>query len=1433
MASSIPIIMRLLLEQDPSLRAKLAEFESVLRELEDAGRDLGSATSASFRRLETEAQQTATGGLSKTRQALREVAAAAEQVGDAGAAGLKKVGDAADKAAKRLEHLKHMGTAVAAFAGDGGDQARKTVEKPTIHRSQLAALANNDLLTAQLAGMGGGTKGAVKLAAPQEVAKVKVSMGDLDRVTRVLNTTLERTQDEYRKTRQEAVEFGTGAGVAMMAAGAGALALAGYGVKVAGEFEQLKARLQSVGQSAAQAAQDFEYAKGLAARTPFDVQGMVAATVTLRGWGQDAQKTLPMVANMAAAMGVRVEKAALDVGRALDGELEGWESLRNEYSISNRLLAQHGAILTKTGSISVATAGDLEKARMALERIVQTRFGDAVERQSQTLQGSISNAGDSVTNAVDAWMSGLIPAATLGAKGVSLLADALAAVPAPLRAVTAGTGVAFAGATALGGAALVAAMQLVGLHSQLKIAAETLPQLKRVVDATGVALEWMGGAAAKAKAGAIWMATNPFGVTFLAVATATTVATLALSAYEEEQKRLGDVIEDESARLQESIQNWRTVKKVIEEATGAKIEFNDTPAKTAAAIDAALGGADPSKLVSVARANGITPDQAAAEAAKAATLKADLWKQIQQAQKDLKDAEYEAAGTLSFSTARKHVEELKQKLKDLGFQLGEVSKEKAGWDRLVQDFKNFEGPLAAAAREAAKLDSYLKWAGKAGDVQTLTQSLEVLKSSLQDLEAAGRAQKLPMDDPEALRRRLPTLDKESGEFQLIEQYLEKLDAFGDTTAKINQINEKAHDERIRLMDLEFAKQTAGRDASLAEELAYLQNKLAAVAGHADEEIAVRNRIHAVEKQQHEKNLGDYKAGLQKRVQDELAAVDQLASGGEATAAEVARGYRGVVVILDAWAAAHDPLLKKVPELRKYYEDLRRTVEGKTASAEGKIAGDNLARLKKQGQEILAAASTPTEQLAATQKTLDLYQRVLRTDQEIRRNAKAKADLQHEINLLTDKEAQLKDQLVQRERQLAQELQNMRLQQMDARIGMLEGIQQGPSRRTSEQSESLLRQALEARNVAELQALDERAAAGSRVEEELAERRRERFAQALRLIEMELAAEVAAAKDSEAEKSAAHERARMKKENLALEERQKVLQRLQEEVRATEDAEKRKADARRSGDRLGGSRSPLQSFEEAYSRGFKNPDFRFDDFSLDSEGFSFAGAGVNERIQKPKPKQLGAEDQYLESLKKFSAQTDAGAKAMTELTPALTQAAPATKDLGTAAVDSASSLGTLASAAASAAAALSSIAGAGAGSGTGGKAGSSVGTSVAAGITAGVPDAPSGGGGGAPSADTGGTPQPPPSKYDFVQQRFGFPAPPPTPRMPTPREMGAIPMPPVNASALAASVSQSRTEINQIFNIDGRRAGRDPDLDTVNRALARKLERDQMYKGPWG
>lgn len=1349
-SNSIPVILRVMAERDPGLADTLQQIERALAEMSRRAEQAGASAGGIDQGLEDAAQ------------AARKVATSASGA----AASVRKVADAEDNAATEADEL--------AAAASRAETGLKGAERAS--GGLLAGLQKIGQQSALGAAMQALPTGSVVQGLP---AAPVTAQEQQKRAVEALNQALEETEKQYDKTAKKAVELGQKSGMAMMAAGAGVAALLGYAVQVAGQFEQLRAKLETVQKSAIKAGETFEFARELAAKTPFDVQGVVAAAVQLEVYGTRAKEVLPLVADLAAGMGKRVEDTSLAFGKALSGSLEGWESLRNEYGISNTKLAQYGATLTATGGIAASTAGDLEKARTALQRIIQTEFGGAVERQSRTLQGALSNAGDSVQNLAATYGEALVPFVTGAASAFSSLVNAATSAPAPLRAVAVGVAAVGAGLLTMAGGTTIAVAGLVALNAQLLAAGPNIAAAGAAAKVTGGALGLLGTAAKGAGKAMAFLATNPFGLALIATVVGVGLATAALSSYEESQRKTGEALAEESRALQTAAQRWRTYRDAIQEASGESLEFGANVREIAATLDGLRD--NPSALVAKFQERGFKLQ--------------DLQKGLQESRSRADELRGSIARILDAIDAVNRSEDpnrerlLTGRLRDMFPEKGlldtvtldDVQRKLAGlrtefqqvvgtgdilaWG--IKQWQRLEDPLSKAANEAARLNGYLKFAGKADDIRSMTEALGETQDALRKLQqqASTADPGLPVNDQGALQRRLLVPGLTDGQRDAIEAILTLMGEVESQSERINQANEKASSDRVRLMDQEFARAQAGRDEDLNATIAHLERKLQAVRGNAEQETQVINQLAQVRKQKRQEEIQGQRTALQDAVRAATEETGRLASSGDATAAQVAEGYRGVLVILDDWARAHQTLLGQVPELRKEYDRLRQGAQDQVVSAERTARDEKLTTLREQARELQAGARGQQEQLQATRQALDLYERTLRSSQDLRGNAESRKTLQREINDLRRSEADLVEQIAERER------------------------------RSKQQTASLLEQLLDA----EIATLEARLRAGEDVEAELQAKRAERFQAALDAIQAETDAEVKAAEGNQVLIEEALKRGLARRRLLQEQERQRLLSGLRQEVSAVKDAEDQKDRARkrfRPEDRIGGENSPIMTGEEAFA-----------DVLPGMKGLQL---GNTPSILGAKKDEDDSRKQAADSLQKLDEAAQETGQSMAELPPVQAE-------FGAAATAGGVSLRELAAAASQAAASLSSIAGGGAGGG---------------GEEA-LPPAPEGtttdgersyapgyGPEGARPVSDGGYPT---TGYPGLERR-----------MPTPVEMGAV-SPRVVMQAPVRTSSMSRSEVRQTVIVNGA-ASTEPQAQAVAREAARLVEQQQDRKrlmaGPW-
>lgn len=181
--------------------------------------------------------------------------------------------------------------------------------------------------------------------------------------------------------------------------------VAAYGFKtqfldVAAEFERLQTILTTLeGGNVAKAKQAFGWISNFAAKTPYDIKQVSEAFVRLRAYGIDPIKgdTLKTLGDTASAMGKDVMSAVEAIADAVTGENERLKEFgikaakdggRIIYSYTDRAGKQRQ---------KAVDAGNRELIRSTLTAIWNEKYAGAMEAQSKTWAGMMSNMGDQWT----------------------------------------------------------------------------------------------------------------------------------------------------------------------------------------------------------------------------------------------------------------------------------------------------------------------------------------------------------------------------------------------------------------------------------------------------------------------------------------------------------------------------------------------------------------------------------------------------------------------------------------------------------------------------------------------------------------------------------------------------------------------------------------------------------------------------------------------------------------------------------------------------------------------------------------------------------------------------------------------------------------------------------------------------------------------------
>jgi len=192
------------------------------------------------------------------------------------------------------------------------------------------------------------------------------------------------------KTAQSmsAVEKAT-KGLTGLFAGIGAGMLAKEIIDVNREFQTLRTSLITTAGSAEKAGIAFKFIQDFAAKTPFDVQQVTTAFIRLGNLGlKPSEEALRSYGNTAAAQAKPIMQMIEAVADATTGEFERLK----EFGIKAKVQGDNVSFIFQ--GVTTEVKNNAKAIEGYLVDLGNTKFGDAMSNQSKTMNGAISNLGD-------------------------------------------------------------------------------------------------------------------------------------------------------------------------------------------------------------------------------------------------------------------------------------------------------------------------------------------------------------------------------------------------------------------------------------------------------------------------------------------------------------------------------------------------------------------------------------------------------------------------------------------------------------------------------------------------------------------------------------------------------------------------------------------------------------------------------------------------------------------------------------------------------------------------------------------------------------------------------------------------------------------------------------------------------------------------------
>lgn len=251
-----------------------------------------------------------------------------------------------------------------------------------------------------------------------ELAKLEASLDDVEQDINEARAAAKRfgdSKEEIAGLEGAVARLSSGFGKFLALFGVTSIAAVGTAaLKTAADFEQLRTRLETLTGSSEAAAAAFQLIQKFAATTPFSVQQITEAFAQLKAQGvEPTEDVLRSIGDTAAAMGKDITEFTGTLLAAQTGEFERLKA----FGIIARTEGEKIRFTFRGTTTEVEK--NAESIRKYLLSLGETDFAGAMERQSKTLNGAISNLKDNVASLADTFgRSGL--SAEIAALAVSL-----------------------------------------------------------------------------------------------------------------------------------------------------------------------------------------------------------------------------------------------------------------------------------------------------------------------------------------------------------------------------------------------------------------------------------------------------------------------------------------------------------------------------------------------------------------------------------------------------------------------------------------------------------------------------------------------------------------------------------------------------------------------------------------------------------------------------------------------------------------------------------------------------------------------------------------------------------------------------------------------------------------------------------------------------
>lgn len=324
------------------------------------------------------AEEIVTLGIEVKTDGVKQGASELDKLAQAGARAEKSTSAMSDSAARANAQIAAMAQKAGSASG-----AFKPLDPASVSLSKIASEAQK--ANAQLSGIGSQTNKFEQIAksADSAAAGIGRARNELGQFVKTSGESKKATNDlssEFEKLKTKAAGLLAGLSIA---------AFAGKLISVQREFDVLNSSLITITGSSANAEKELSWIKEFAAETPYSLAEVTQAFIKMKSLGLDASKeSLTSYGNTASAMGKSLNQMIEAVADASTGEFERLK----EFGIKAK---QNGEQVSLTfQGVTTTIKNNAESISQYLTEIGNKNFFGAMEERAKTLDGAISNLGD-------------------------------------------------------------------------------------------------------------------------------------------------------------------------------------------------------------------------------------------------------------------------------------------------------------------------------------------------------------------------------------------------------------------------------------------------------------------------------------------------------------------------------------------------------------------------------------------------------------------------------------------------------------------------------------------------------------------------------------------------------------------------------------------------------------------------------------------------------------------------------------------------------------------------------------------------------------------------------------------------------------------------------------------------------------------------------